>query len=146
MLGIAEEDSHDDNELQLHEESDDDDEIPEDLASAILRNPPRTSSSRSSSRSSSNYPNGMSPSSGGFSALQQLPAPIPPLKRSYSTSSASSPTAGGTLVNLIFQQPTLTNSKEMPVVDENEKTPNAEPITGHIQDAMSDDATPPAHA
>lgn len=95
------------------EEGEDEDGIPDGLASAILKNPLRGNSSRSSPRASNVPPTTV----GGIGALQQLPAPIPPLTRTYLSSPTMSSGAAG-LANLIMRQP--------PVLEDDDKTPEVE--------------------
>jgi hypothetical protein len=92
------------------------DEIPDDLASAILKNPLPSGGSRSSSRAS----NPATPMTGVFGALQQ---PISPLMPAYSSSSPSSSGAAG-LANLIMAQTPF--AKDTPLTEEDDKTPEAE--------------------
>lgn len=121
--------------LEVEEECDvgeDEDGIPDGLASAILKNPPRNNSPRSPPRAS-NVP---AATAGGISALQQLPTPIPPLTRPFSSSSTTSSGAAG-LANLIMTQASVT--KDMSVVEEDSKTLEVEKIV----DTSPDSQLPP---
>lgn len=103
------------------EEGEDEDGIPDGLASAILKNPPRSNNSRSSPRASNLTPTA---TAGGISVLQQLPAPIPPLARTFSSSSSSASSSGAAgLANLTMAQTPAMN--DMPVVEEDDTTPEA---------------------